>query len=150
MKRRQFGAELTPDGATFRIWAPAAKRVDVLLEKPHVLRAEGDSCFSGVVTGVKAGALYKFRLDGSSEVPDPGSAFQPQDVAGPSEVIDHGAYRWRAQDWRGRPWEDAVIVETHVGTFTEQGTYLAMIDKLDHLVATGITAPTDARTISRR
>ena len=73
-------------------------------------------------------------------MPDPASAFQPDDVFGPSEVIDHDAFAWRARDWRGRPWEETVLIETHVGTFTAEGTYRAMIDKLDHLVATGITA----------
>jgi maltooligosyltrehalose trehalohydrolase len=89
---------------------------------------------------VKAGARYKFRIDDDIDVPDPASDFQPEDVFGPSEVIDHAAYPWRASTWRGRPWQEAVIVETHVGTFTSQGSYRAMIDKLDHLVETGITA----------
>ena len=74
-------------------------------------------------------------------MPDPASAFQPGDVSGPSEVIDHAScHRWRAADWRGRPWQETVAIETHVGTFTPEGTYRAMIGKLDHLVATGITA----------
>ena len=89
---------------------------------------------------MKAGTRYKFRIDDEIDVPDPASAFQPEDVSGPSEVIDHAAYRWRATDWRGRPWHEAVVIEAHVGTFTREGTYRAMIDKLDHLVATGITA----------
>ena len=55
-------------------------------------------------------------------------------------MIDHAAYQWRATDWRGRPWHEAVLLEAHVGTFTREGTYRAMIDKLDHLVETGITA----------
>ena len=33
-----------------------------------------------------------------------------------------------------------MILESHVGTFTQEGTYRGMIDKLDHLVETGITA----------
>ncbi len=73
-------------------------------------------------------------------MPDPASAFQPEDVFGPSEVIDHASYRWRAADWRGRPWHETVLIEIHVGTFTTEGSYRAMIDKLDHLVAAGITA----------
>ena len=89
---------------------------------------------------MKAGARYKFRIDDEIDVPDPASAFQPDDVFGPSEVIDHEAYPWRAADWRGRPWQEAVVVEAHVGTFTEQGSYRAMIDRLDHLAETGITA----------
>ena len=69
----------------------------------------------------------------------PASAFQPEDVSGPSEVIDHASYPWRAADWRGRPWQEAVIVEAHVGTFTKDGSYRAMIKRLDHLVETGVT-----------
>jgi maltooligosyltrehalose trehalohydrolase len=135
-----FGPRLTADGASFRLWAPAAKRVDLLLEKPRHMRRNEDGWFSVEVPGVKAGALYKFRIDDEIDVPDPASAFQPDDVSGPSEVIDHTLYRWRASQWHGRPWQEATVIEAHVGTFTSQGTYRAMIDKLDHLVATGITA----------
>jgi maltooligosyltrehalose trehalohydrolase len=136
----QFGVKLTSDSATFRLWAPAATRVDVLLDKPHALRRDDDGWFSTEIAGVKAGALYKYRIDDETDVPDPASAFQPQDVAGPSQVIDHNIYQWRARDWRGRPWQEAVLIEAHVGTFTPEGTYRAMIDRLDHLVATGFTA----------
>jgi len=140
MNARPFGARLTNDGASFRLWAPAAKRVDLLLDKPYALARGADGWFSADIAGVKAGARYKFRIDGESDVPDPASAFQPDDISGPSEVIDHGAYRWRATGWRGRPWLETVLLETHVGTFTPEGTYRAMTGKLDHLVATGITA----------
>jgi len=140
MNERQFGARLTADGASFRLWAPAAKRVDLLLEKPQPLRRGEDGWFCADLTGVKAGVRYKFRIDDEIDVPDPASAFQPDDVSGPSEVIDHASYRWRATDWRGRPWQETVAIETHVGTFTPEGTCRAMIGKLDHLVATGITA----------
>jgi maltooligosyltrehalose trehalohydrolase len=140
MNRPQFGARLTADGASFRLWAPAAKRVDLLLDKSHALRRGQDGWFSGDIPGVKAGARYKCRIDDEIDVPDPASAFQPEDVSGPSEVIDHSSYRWRAPDWRGRPWQETVLIETHVGTFTPEGTYRAMIGKLDHLAATGITA----------
>jgi maltooligosyltrehalose trehalohydrolase len=140
MNARKFGSRLTVDGAAFRLWAPAAKRVDLLLGKPYALARGDDGWFSADIAGVKAGARYKFRIDGEIDVPDPASAFQPDDTPGPSEVIDHGAYRWRATGWRGRPWQETVLLETHVGTFTPEGTYRAMIGKLDHLVATGITA----------
>jgi len=140
MNERQFGARLTADGTSFRLWAPAAKRVDLLLEKPQPLRRGEDGWFCADLAGVKAGARYKFRIDDEIDVPDPASAFQPDDVSGPSEVIDHASYRWRATDWRGRPWQETVAIETHVGTFTPEGTCRAMIGKLDHLVATGITA----------
>src|SRR5260221_1146163 len=140
MNERQFGARLTADGASFRLWAPAAKRVDLLLEKSFPVQRSKDGWFRADIAGVKAGARYKFRIDDEIDVPDPASGFQPDDVFGPSEVIDHAAYPWRATDWRGRPWQETVLIETHVGTFTPEGTYRAMIDKLDHLKATGITA----------
>jgi maltooligosyltrehalose trehalohydrolase len=140
MNERHFGATLTADGASFRLWAQAAKRVDLLLDKPHPLRRGEDGWFSTDIVGTRAGARYKFRIDDAIDVPDPASAFQPEDVSGPSEVIDHTSYRWRAADWRGRPWQETVVIETHVGAFTSDGTYRAMIERLDHLVATGITA----------
>jgi len=140
MNARQFGAKLTKDGASFRLWAPAAKRVDLLLDKSHALTRGNDGWYSIEIPGLRAGARYKYRIDDELEVPDPASAFQPEDVSGPSEVIDHADFRWRASGWRGRPWHEAVVTEAHVGTFTKDGTYRAMIGKLDHLVQTGFTA----------
>ncbi|OAF10923.1 malto-oligosyltrehalose trehalohydrolase [Bradyrhizobium neotropicale] len=138
--RPSFGARPTKDGVSFRLWAPAAKRVDLLLDRRHAMRRRDDGWYVAEILGLTAGSRYKFRIDDEVDVPDPASAFQPDDVFGPSEVIDHAAFDWRAKDWRGRPWEETVLIETHVGTFTPDGTYRAMIDKLDHLVATGITA----------
>src|SRR5664279_1373143 len=108
MNERQFGARLTTDSATFRLWAPAAKRVDLLLEKPQPMRRGEDGWYSIDIAGAKAGIRYKFRINDEIDVPDPASAFQPDDVAGPSELIDHSAYRWRAAGWRGRPWQETV------------------------------------------
>ncbi|MCP1967668.1 malto-oligosyltrehalose trehalohydrolase [Bradyrhizobium elkanii] len=147
MNRQHFGAELTPDGTRFRLWAPAAKRIDLLIDDPHTrsrdahaLTRDAAGWYVAEIAGARAGTRYKFRVDDEVDVPDPASAFQPDDVFGPSEVIDHAAFKWRANVWRGRPWHEAVVLEAHVGTFTPEGTYRAMIDKLDHLVATGITA----------
>jgi len=139
MNGRQFGPELTKNGTRFRLWAPAAKRVDLLLQQPHAMTRGADGWYVIELPGATAGTRYKFRIDDEIDVPDPASDFQPEDVFGPSEVIDHGACPWRATDWRGRPWQEAVILESHVGTFTPDGSYRAMIEKLDHLVQTGIT-----------
>jgi maltooligosyltrehalose trehalohydrolase len=139
MNARRFGPRLTADGVTFQLWAPSAKRVDLLLDSLRPMVRGNDGWFSLDVATAEAGTRYKFRIDGEIDVPDPASHFQPEDVSGPSEVIDHG-YPWRARDWRGRPWEETVLIETHAGTFTQGGTYREMIEKLDHLVKTGITA----------
>ena len=72
MNARQFGPELTKDGARFRLWAPAAKRVDLLLEQPHAMTRGDDGWFSAEIPGAKAGTRYKFRIDDEIDVPDPG------------------------------------------------------------------------------
>jgi malto-oligosyltrehalose trehalohydrolase len=140
MNDRRFGATLTNDGITFRLWAPAAKTVAVVLDQPCAMIRMEDGWFGLDVPALRAGTRYRFRIDGKLDVPDPASHFQPEDVNGHSLVVDHGAYRWRANDWRGRPWHETVVVETHVGAFTQKGTYRAMIGKLDHLVDCGFTA----------
>jgi maltooligosyltrehalose trehalohydrolase len=102
MNGRQFGPSLADYGTRFRLWAPAAKRVDVMLERPHPMKRGEDGWFTADIAGVKAGARYKFRVDDDIDVPDPASEFQPDDVFGPSEVIDHNSFSWRAASWRGR------------------------------------------------
>ncbi|HZP78186.1 MAG TPA: malto-oligosyltrehalose trehalohydrolase [Pseudolabrys sp.] len=134
-----FGPLVTDSGVRFRLWAPAARSVTLLLDRSHPMQAKPDGWHETLIASARAGTRYRFRIDDEIDVPDPASHFQPEDVNGPSEVIDHG-YTWRSEDWKGRPWHDAVISELHVGTFTPEGSLRAAIDKLDQLVATGITA----------
>lgn len=136
-----FGARLTTSGTQFRLWAPAAQQVDVMLNgTAHAMARNSDGWFATEIAGITVGAQYRLRIDGALDVPDSASAFQPHGIDGPSEVIDHAAFQWQQTQWRGRPWAETVLLETHVGTFTPQGSYRAMIEKLDQLVATGITA----------
>jgi malto-oligosyltrehalose trehalohydrolase len=128
------------EGTTFRLWAPAAAKVELVIGGAAVaMTACSDGWFETIYLGAAPGTRYSFRIDDRIEVPDPASNFQPDDVHGSSEVIDHD-YRWMTNDWRGRPWHEAVFMETHVGTLTPDGTFRAMIEKLDHVAATGITA----------
>jgi len=141
-----FGTRLLDDGGTrFRLWAPSAERVDLVLamdsgraELP--MRAVEDGWYEKVVPGTGPGARYAYRINGGISVPDPASRFNPEDVHAASEVIDPHAYTWGDADWRGRPWEEAVLYELHVGTFTPAGTYAGAIEKLDHLADLGVTA----------
>lgn len=142
-----FGAEIVDGGAAvrFRLWAPDADRVDLCLEGPAIAREmampQGERGWRElVVPGCSAGTRYRFRIDGGLAVPDPASRAQPDDVHGASEVVDPTHYRWRTPEWRGRPWEEVVLYELHVGTFTPAGTFAACIEKLDDLVDLGITA----------
>ncbi len=136
----QFGPELHRDGVTFRLWAPAAQRVDLLLDRAYPMQPQAAGWYETTIARAGAGTLYKFRIDGEVEVPDPASHYQPQDVFGPSEVVDHDRFEWRAAQWRGRPWADAVVLEIHVGTFTPGGTFRSAIERLDHVADAGVTA----------
>jgi maltooligosyltrehalose trehalohydrolase len=135
----RFGPLLSDRGVTFRLWAPGAREVQVLLDAPIAMTKRG-AWFEADVAGAAPGTRYRFRVDGEIDIPDPVSHFQPLDVQGSSEVIDHSRYRWQTGSWKGLPWEHAVFTEAHVGTFTREGTFRAMIDRLDHLAATGVTA----------
>src|SRR5512134_1070251 len=149
MRRRHdmpFGAALRDDGATrFRLWAPGARRVDLALAH-DVARAELSMApheggwYETVAPDAPAGTRYAFRIDGGIAVPDPASRFNPEDVHAPSLVVDPLAFEWRDADWRGRPWEEAVVYELHVGTFTPAGTFAAASERLDDLVDLGVTA----------
>jgi malto-oligosyltrehalose trehalohydrolase len=150
MKRRHrmpFGAMVGGDSAvTFSLWAPAARTVEVRLlsrgggERLLSLERRGDGWFGLSTSAARRGDRYLYVINGGAAVPDPASRFQPADVHGPSEIIDPEAFDWRDADWRGRPWEEIVIYELHVGTFTESGTYAAAREKLAYLADLGITA----------
>lgn len=96
--------------------------------------------FELVTDQAGAGMRYKFQIDGGPEVPDPASRLQPQDVQGPSEVVDAASFEWEDQEWGGRSWEEAIIYEVHVGTFTPEGTFAAVENRLDYLAELGFTA----------
>jgi malto-oligosyltrehalose trehalohydrolase len=134
----RFGPLLTDRGVQFRLWAPNAKSVELVLNDARPMAAH-DGWFTLDVPGAKAGTHYRFHIDDDLTIADPASRFQPDDVNGSSEVTDH-AYAWSCADWKGRPWEEASFLELHVGTFTPEGTFRAAIDKLDHVAETGITA----------
>ncbi len=140
-----FGAELLPEGVRFRLWAPDCQSVSLCLEGPQTtsetpLQRSDTGWYETVIAEAGPGTKYRFRIDGDLRVPDPASRFQPDDIHGASEVIDPTAYAWRHNDWKGRPWEETVLYELHVGTFSPEGTYQGVIDRLDYLVALGVTA----------
>jgi malto-oligosyltrehalose trehalohydrolase len=136
-----FGAEPRDDGsARFRLWAPAAQEVELVLqEKTLRMHAEAEGWHS-LTLELPAGALYRFRIDGRVTVPDPASRCNPEDVHGPSQLVDPTAFDWSDGGWRGRPWEEAIVYELHIGTFTPEGTFAAAIARLDHLAQLGVTA----------
>ncbi|MCF8506905.1 MAG: malto-oligosyltrehalose trehalohydrolase, partial [Caulobacter sp.] len=140
--RMPFGAELGPNGVRSALWAPDAGAVELLIEgeAPQPMTPAEGGWFRIEAPRAAAGAAYRFRVDGGLAVPDPASRGQLDDVHGPSLVVDAEAFEWEDQAWRGRPWEEAVFYELHVGTFTRGGTFEAAIARLDELVDLGVTA----------
>ncbi|MGH8932922.1 MAG: malto-oligosyltrehalose trehalohydrolase [Egibacteraceae bacterium] len=125
----------------FGVWAPHPDRVDLVTDGRRLrMRRAERGWWRLRVKGAGAGTDYAFSLDGGPPRPDPRSAFQPEGVHGPSRLVDHGAHPWRDALWRGVPLPGAVLYELHVGTFTEQGTFEAAIDRLPHLVELGVDA----------
>nr|WP_051329521.1 malto-oligosyltrehalose trehalohydrolase [Geminicoccus roseus] len=140
-RRYPMGAEVTPNGVSFRVWAPARTSVAVALEggDEWPLFPEPGGYFAGLHPDAQAGSRYRFRLDDTTLCPDPASHWQPEGPHGPSEVVDPDGYRWRDQDWRGVRIEGQVVYEMHVGTFTPEGTWAAAAARLPFLRETGIT-----------
>jgi malto-oligosyltrehalose trehalohydrolase len=140
-----FGAEVQADGAVrFCLWAPAAKEVTLCLEGDRPasipMNPTRDGWFEIATDQAAFSSKYSFQINRGIKVPDPSSRFQPEDVHGPSEVINPAAFDWTDSEWRGRRWEEAAIYELHVGTFTPEGTFEALERKLGYLRELGVTA----------
>lgn len=126
----------------FTVWAPKRRRVELILpgspDRIVPMEAGGDGGFRAEAEA-PPGTRYLFRLDGGACRPDPASRSQPEGVHGPSAVTDP-AFAWTADSWRGLSLEDYVLYELHVGTFTPEGTFDAVIPRLGALKELGITA----------
>ncbi|MCU1590931.1 MAG: maltooligosyl trehalose hydrolase [Frankiales bacterium] len=125
---------------TFAVWAPERERVevDVAGERHAMSRNEGGWWRATVPTA--ATSDYAFVLDGGDPRPDPRSRWQPHGVHRASRVYDDSAFPWTDEHWRGIPLPGSVLYELHVGTFTEEGTFDAAIERLDHLAELGVSA----------
>lgn len=127
----------------FRVWAPFKERIEVHLLGQHdrtaPLTKEEWGYHSAVVEGVSPGDRYVYRIDGGAGRPDPASRWQPEGVHGPSVVVAP-VFNWQDEDWRGIALKDYIIYELHVGTYTPEGTFDAIIPHIGRLKDFGITA----------
>lgn len=144
MRRRHrmpFGAEVLENGETrFALWAPAAETVDLVLEDDaRPMHREEDGTFTLTIDAAP-GTRYRYRIDGGQEVPDPASRYQPEDVHDASQLVDPGSFVWRDGYWKGRPWEETTLYELHVGSFSPEGTFAGVRERLDYLADLGVTA----------
>jgi maltooligosyltrehalose trehalohydrolase len=140
----QLGATYTGSGrCRFEVWAPAHERVDLHLLAPEDRVVPMELAPRGyhtvVADHVEPGALYRYRFANGIERPDPASRYQPEGVHGPSQVVNP-VFQWRNPDWQGRRLQEFVLYELHVGTYTPEGTFDAVIPFLDELRDLGITA----------
>ena len=131
-------------GVRFRLWAPGAERVDVALglgtaAERHPMQALAGGWHELEMPQAGAGTRYHFVLPDGLAVPDPASRFNPDDIRGPSEVVDPHSYAWQDALWRGRPWHEAAVYELHVGTFTKAGTFAAAAARLAEIAGLGFT-----------
>ena len=132
-------------GVGFRLWAPGIDRLTLELGPPggassHPMTRDAAGWHALDLPQARAGDDYRFGLPDGLCVPDPASRYNPADVHGPSRVVDPQAYDWQDAAWTGRPWEEAVIYELHVGTFTPEGSFAAARERLPKLAGMGITA----------
>jgi maltooligosyltrehalose trehalohydrolase len=124
----------------FRVWALLPKKVDIQVDGVrHVMVAEPGGWWHAEISSAEHGSDYGLFLDDKGPTPDPRSPWQPIGVHGLSRLVDHDAFRWTDFGWQAPPLSSSVIYEMHVGTFTQQGTFEAAIEKLDHLVELGMT-----------
>lgn len=139
------GAELlAADRTRFRLWAPDAGTVSLLLDgrAPQPMQPAGDGWFE-LTADCGAGSRYHYGIGDAGQgdrvlaVPDPLSRFQPDDIHGPSEVVDPRAFAWRHGDWQGRPWHEVVLLEVHVGLW---GGFAGVTQRLREVAAMGFTA----------
>lgn len=156
---RWFGLAETPDtsieriGATpvtdnkthFRVWAPQRDNVTVEIHNgdttiEHDLHRDEHGFFSGTACNARPGSHYQYRLENNVARPDPASHYQPQGVHGPSQIVDHRDFAWTDQNWQGIEKRELIIYELHLGTFTEDGTFRAAIERLPDLLDLGVTA----------
>lgn len=138
-----FGPALDTDGCLFRLWARSDARVELIIEGPAEPRSfpmslKPSGMFEAYVPDVKAGTLYWFKIDGAGPYPDPASRWQPKGVHGPSEVMSPEPFDWTAEQFRLPDQRELVFYELHVGTFTPEGNFLAVIEKLKELQQLGI------------
>ena len=140
------GALVGQDGSVvWRLWAPRADRVElVLLEgerrSNHTMTRQERGFFALALDSVENGQRYLYRLNDAAEYPDPASRWQPEGINQPSAVLRTEGFRWSDEGWTGVLRENLIFYELHVGTFTPEGTFDAIIPRLPALRELGITA----------
>jgi len=135
---------LDNDKWRFSVWAPFAHNMELIAgakqDMSIPMQKEDFGYWSVETDHLMNGTLYYYRIDNELLRPDPASLSQPQGVHGPSEIINLQDFEWQDSKWIGLPLSEMVIYELHVGSFTNEGTFYGVIQKLDYLMELGINA----------
>ncbi|WP_347156752.1 malto-oligosyltrehalose trehalohydrolase [Pontibacter chitinilyticus] len=142
---RELGANYAPGkGTVYTVWAPEAEAVSIQVPRPEArtikMQREDFGYWTALDEAGAPGDRYMFQLDNDLERPDPASRFQPDGVHKSSEVISLDNFTWHDQNWKGLPLEQLIIYELHVGTFSAEGTFEGIIERLPELKDLDITA----------
>jgi maltooligosyltrehalose trehalohydrolase len=145
MNRMKTGATYLGNGrCQFVVWAPLLDQVALKIVGPQprlILLGKDDfGYWQAVAEDIHPGTRYLYAIGEGVERPDPASSSQPEGVHGPSAVIDHRDFEWQDGGWRGVPPEELIIYELHIGTFTQEGSFGAVITRLGDLRRLGVTA----------
>jgi maltooligosyltrehalose trehalohydrolase len=126
--------------AGFRVWAPKATKAAVETARGRfAMSKQLGGWYEAEVASARNGDDYWFILDDGERLPDPRTQLQPSGIAGPSRLVDHDEFNWRHDAWKVTAFDQAIVYELHVGTFSQDGTFDGVIEHLDHLVDLGVT-----------
>jgi len=142
ISHRRLGVNFTGEGvATIRLWAPQLEEVHIRFnDQTFPLLSEAHGYWTLTTPGLRPGDDYEFITTNGKAIPDPASLCQPHGVHGPSRALDLAAFAWTDHKWVNPSLDDYIFYEIHVGTFSPQGNFQCVIEKLPHLKALGITA----------
>lgn len=140
----KIGSDYLGNGrCEFTVWAPAHDKISVQIVSPEnrliPMQKDEQGYFKVLAEGIEPGTLYFYNIAGDDR-PDSASHYQPKDVHGPSAVVDHDTFNWTDTSWSGIALEEMIIYELHVGTFTPEGTFAAIIPRLRELREFGVNA----------
>lgn len=157
-----MGANLRPFGATFRLWAPAARSVKVRGNftnwNDYPLESQPGGYWFASVDGVKEGDEYLYVVDGPAGVGfkrDPFARALTRIPAFPDcncVVTEPASFPWHDQGFRPPPFSDLVIYQFHVGAFwsvdnqgrdrraDRPGRFLDLLERVDYFVELGVNA----------
>jgi maltooligosyltrehalose trehalohydrolase len=140
----RIGANYLGNGeCEFTVWSPTLDSVAVQILTPQAqviaLKPQAEGYWQTKVNDVYPGTLYRYVLNEENAFPDPASQYQPEGVHGPSQIVDRH-FNWTDEAWAGIPVESMIFYELHVGTFTPEGTFTAIIPRLPQLRELGINA----------